>query len=708
MLKDNFTIGSYKVHPGTRTIMVDEESIQLQPKVMDLLCYLAAHANKVISRDELVENVWKGTVISDDAIHRTISILRTALRDNPKKPKYLETITKTGYRLIADIQLSEDSADNITNSGKSHTPLIPVLFVSVLVIATGVAFWFYNSRQETVQRLISIPRLSYLTSHNGLEYAPQISPDNKQILYMQYKQGWEGNYLIETKTGSTAKKLDIENHYIDSVWAPDGKSVYSHENVSEFCHITRHYLSGLPSQIIGDCITNNTGMFFYMDVTPDNKFIFTSERDHNTPRRLYKIDVQNGARNTFLKSDEGVGDYSPKVSPDNQWLAFTRGFTANSRELMLVPVSGGEPLKLTNDSAYIQDLDWTADNRIVFISNRESGTNGLWMMDIENKQPQWLNIMIDDINRFDISHDNSFLAYQTWYQPFNIYQVGLNQLNPEKKDIMYEAKALSDSKKTNTFPSISPDGKYVAYTSDKTGHNSLWIADTNGNNHRLLVDNVYKFSAPSWSADSRQIAFTHLNNDQGDICITNLNGDFSCISDSGEDELFPTWSDDMSAVYYTKLEKQDHSETTYINYRYNLKSGITEPSGLGNALNVLQKSEGIFYYNEAVSSRIYQFDSKTNEKTLLVDDFHDVYYKSWDVTEKGIYYYNKDKDLSFYRFDTAEITPLIKVGRIGGYDTTSGLQVNEENQTLTLSLSPMTLNGDIGLVENFADLLPEK
>lgn len=70
---------------------------------MQMLVYLAQNAGRVISRTELEEKLWQGRIVTEDALTNTISKLRRAFQDSARKPKVIETLPKTGYRLIADV-----------------------------------------------------------------------------------------------------------------------------------------------------------------------------------------------------------------------------------------------------------------------------------------------------------------------------------------------------------------------------------------------------------------------------------------------------------------------------------------------------------------------------------------------------------------------------------------------------------------------------
>ena len=83
---------------------VDRRSdVQLRAKVMDLLTYLAARPGEVVSKEQLLDDVWGSRAVSESALTRTVTELRQALGDNAEAPHLLETIPKRGYRLIGSV-----------------------------------------------------------------------------------------------------------------------------------------------------------------------------------------------------------------------------------------------------------------------------------------------------------------------------------------------------------------------------------------------------------------------------------------------------------------------------------------------------------------------------------------------------------------------------------------------------------------------------
>ena len=98
-----FTIGEALVQPPLNRIALHGRVVQLEPKVMQVLLLLAERPGAVVPREAFLETVWAGTVGDDYLLNRAISELRKALDDDPQAPRYIETIRKGGYRLVAPI-----------------------------------------------------------------------------------------------------------------------------------------------------------------------------------------------------------------------------------------------------------------------------------------------------------------------------------------------------------------------------------------------------------------------------------------------------------------------------------------------------------------------------------------------------------------------------------------------------------------------------
>jgi len=102
-MDSDFYIGPWLVQPGLNTVSAQTDSIRLEPKVMQVLTCLAEHAGEVVPKERLMHAVWADTFVTEDVLTRAISALRRVFCDNAKAPRIIETLPKTGYRLIAAI-----------------------------------------------------------------------------------------------------------------------------------------------------------------------------------------------------------------------------------------------------------------------------------------------------------------------------------------------------------------------------------------------------------------------------------------------------------------------------------------------------------------------------------------------------------------------------------------------------------------------------
>ncbi len=110
--KSHFFIYDWHIQPELlRIVAPDGQMHTLEPKIMDVLLFLAQRAQQVVSRDELMEQVWGDCIVVDDTLSRCISQLRKVFQDLPEKPAFIETIRSKGYRLLVAPSTSSVQAD---------------------------------------------------------------------------------------------------------------------------------------------------------------------------------------------------------------------------------------------------------------------------------------------------------------------------------------------------------------------------------------------------------------------------------------------------------------------------------------------------------------------------------------------------------------------------------------------------------------------
>ena len=152
-LRGRFRVGEWQVEPTLGCITRDGVSRHLEPKVMAVLVCLARAQNAVISKQHLIEEVWKDTFVTDDVLTRCIAELRFAFGDDARNPAIIQTIPKQGYRLLLKFE-PQDRA--VSTSGTRRW-----VMVAVSVLAVSIAgFAFVPSLRNRLLGRKPIPQIN--------------------------------------------------------------------------------------------------------------------------------------------------------------------------------------------------------------------------------------------------------------------------------------------------------------------------------------------------------------------------------------------------------------------------------------------------------------------------------------------------------------------------------------------------------------------
>jgi DNA-binding winged helix-turn-helix (wHTH) protein/predicted ATPase len=106
----DFRVGEWRVRQQEGIVCSGRTSVRLEPRVMDLLACLAARSGRVVGKDELLAAVWGGAFVEEGALSQAVHSLRKALGDDARQPRYVETIPKRGYRLLAAVAPIEEAS----------------------------------------------------------------------------------------------------------------------------------------------------------------------------------------------------------------------------------------------------------------------------------------------------------------------------------------------------------------------------------------------------------------------------------------------------------------------------------------------------------------------------------------------------------------------------------------------------------------------
>ena len=148
-LSEGFRIDGWTIRPALNRMTRDGETINLEPRVMAVLAYLAARPGSLVTRQELDEAIWSGMVVSYDALTGAVQKLRKAFGDNPRQPRVIETLSKKGYRLLAPVEPLEEpdshaitiERDTIVAIPRRGFNAIPAILALAALVVLAALFW---------------------------------------------------------------------------------------------------------------------------------------------------------------------------------------------------------------------------------------------------------------------------------------------------------------------------------------------------------------------------------------------------------------------------------------------------------------------------------------------------------------------------------------------------------------------------------------
>ncbi|MGH8026261.1 MAG: winged helix-turn-helix domain-containing protein, partial [Pseudoxanthomonas sp.] len=390
---DRLRVGEFVVDVPRREVLADNghEPTRLTIKSLHVLLALAGQQGKVVSREALLEWVWPDTLPTDDVLTQAIGQLRKAFGDDRDAPRYLETISKGGYRLLAPVEWLDNESPHPTVAASVENeqfavsvPVAPSLpprgrkriWTAVVVALAGLgiaAVWYVAQRAPATaqvtpvaDRVATEPALPFvtITSRPGREVNANLSPDGAMVAYEQIDAKGYSTIVLQTTVHVPPRPLtSTPAGYSDTmpVWSPDGRTIaFARFDADSHCQIMLIAATGGNERKIADCFAGSAASY---DWTPDGSGLLMGLEtklpgERSSPLRL--LDIASGQWKALDYSiSEGDIDIDPRYSPDGRWIVFRRAISLS--DLWKMPAAGGTPQRLTHVKSDIRGWDWLPD-----------------------------------------------------------------------------------------------------------------------------------------------------------------------------------------------------------------------------------------------------------------------------------------------------------------------------------------------------------
>ena len=299
-------------------------------------------------------------------------------------------------------------------------------------------------------------------------------------------------------------------------------------------------------------------------LSPDGKWIaFFWDRDDLSD--LYTIPASGGwpVRRSFGRGPIAYWDDEiPQWSPDSHWMACTI-----HDHVYCIPVDGGIPKKVSSSIAGVSSPVWMPDSKGLIVSIEREDSTQLLITDIDGSWPRPL-VTDPRGDAWDArpSPDGSLVAYV--HRPFD----DLNRLDIRLVEVETgQVRTLVGEAKTrNSSPRWSPEGKFIAFTSEKSGFNEIWLVEPNGGNLHQLTHLGADAGGITWSPSGDQLAITVNRAGAFDLALVNFSdGEVRMLRAGKGYHARPAWSPKGNFLTF----EYENSILPPDLYRYDLPSG---------------------------------------------------------------------------------------------------------------------------------------
>ena len=586
-----YEFGVFRVDADERLLLRDSELVKLAPKAFDLLLVLIEKRNRIVSKDELMSEVWADSFVEEANLTVHISALRKIFNGE----NYIETIPRRGYRFNAEVreindetangnfikpaatfskettvqkdiesfdaeteksdfagetsadsQLKSDSfaAKNSPSASPNKTKTLFTLAAILLIIFATGYFWNRRTKKPALasQKITRIP---------GTEksVAIAISPDGQYLAHAVSTAGKRSLQLLHINSNSSVQLVaPADVNYFGLTFSNDSSYVYYAQTAKDGAST----LYKIPI-LGGDAKKILENVAGEISFSPDGKQFAFIRRNGEKETHLMIADAENGGSERVVSrkiAPEFFSTHELSWSPDGKIIACAKGEMnkKSAMRIVAVNVETGEEIIFSDKKWSGADgLAWLSDGSGVVAAAFEPATapTQIWILPFSSGEPYQITNDLNNYGSIGLTADSKILLAGQFEMTSGIWLISDLHSSPPK--------AVKQGKHHQfNFLSWTNDDR-ILYASSASGNRDVWAINADGSNQKQLTANAGENIQPVASPGNRHIVFSSDRATEGtqNIWRMDSNGANPVRLTNGSGEFQPIVSPDEKWVIYT-------------------------------------------------------------------------------------------------------------------------------------------------------------
>lgn len=663
-------VGDHVVDTDTLRVLTRPEGTRLTPKAAAVLLQLARSSGRTLSRDDLLDEVWKGTCPTPDVLTQAVKDLRRALGEDLNSPRYVETLPRLGYRLVAEVRFFDEDPNARSPDApaprrsaeapppRAMRPAKWLALAAAIGLAAIAAIAATRGRTSPSPAAAAEPprwniadRRS-LTSDPGPELLPRISPDGQRIAYSVGEDAPSGSRIVvrgiePSRTSLLGGEAGEDCH---PVWSPDGSSIaYMHHARGE-CTILLESAFGGHAREVAACVENTLDYFSW---SPDARSLLMTSPSAANARIVTSVPV-DGAPPRVLRYERDASDIDldARHSPDGSLIAFRRGTNPYS-DLYVMPAEGGAVRRITRLASRIRGFDWLPGGDAIVFSSGHAGPQGLYVVSLDDAYVESLDV-------YPAEHPSAARATDAvvYEIPRLRTQLARVPLDPADGDPL----ALAPSTGNDGAPMMSPVDDRIAFVSDRSGSQQLWVHDpATGETHALTDADEPNLRYPVWRRDGSRLLITARGEGWGHLIEIDLATRKRTVLTSGEEDVrYGVYS--TTPGRYMAVIKADDGARELVEFASEQGRAVERKvvaRGVGR--HELDLVEGSIWFTRINQPGLFRIDPATGAEQLVTSAITPANIDGWLVSGGQLYYIvtHAIGRGAIHRFDPATETDVV-------------------------------------------------